>query len=242
MKKKKQAGRLTALVLLCVFLSAAAAGCGKNTKENPQQTGTEQGSETGIAGGESGQGQVLSGADGKDGEEEVKDPVQAQREELANDLLVDEDGNPLSPEDIAAMDGDVSDGMPSPMEEFDSAQDLAGATNLPIEEITELPFEPSRTLYLVYDNGMYEIQYEEESGNQVSFRKGEGTGDVSGLTGLGFYDGEESVRAGDLDLTVYSVEDQVLLATWTDGTYAYSIAVDAGTTAEGMAKMAESVR
>ncbi|HAL59296.1 MAG TPA: hypothetical protein DCP64_07745, partial [Sarcina sp.] len=110
-----------------------------------------------------------------------------------------------------------------PMEEFDSAQDLAGATNLPIEEITELPFEPSRTLYLVYDNGMYEIQYEEESGNQVSFRKGEGTGDVSGLTGLGFYDSEESVRAGDLDLTVYSFEDQVFLATWTDGTYAYSI-------------------
>lgn len=241
MKKKKQAGRLTALVLLCVFLTAAAAGCGKNPKENPQQTGTEQGSKTGIAGGESGQGQVLSGEDGKDGEE-VKDPVQAQREELANDLLVDEDGNPLSPEDIAAMDGDVGDGMPSPMEEFDSAQELAGATALPIEEITELPFEPSRTLYLVYDNGMYEIQYEEESGNQVSFRKGEGTGDVSGLTGLGFYDGEEPVRAGDLDLTVYSVEDQVLLATWTDGTYAYSIAVDAGTTAEGMAKMAESVR
>ncbi|HAL59297.1 MAG TPA: hypothetical protein DCP64_07750, partial [Sarcina sp.] len=94
MRKIKQAGRLTALVFLCVFLSAAAAGCGKNTKENSQQTGTEQTGKTGIAGGESGQGQVLSGADGKDGEEEVKDPVQAQREELANDLLVDEDGNP----------------------------------------------------------------------------------------------------------------------------------------------------
>ena len=223
MRKIKQAGRLTALVFLCVFLSAAAAGCGKNTNENSQQTGTEQTGKTGTAGGEAGQGLEPSGVNGKGGKEEVKDPVQAQK-------------------DIAAMDGDVSDGMPSPMEEFDSAQDLAGATNLPIEEITELPFEPFRTLYLVYDNGMYEIQYEEESGNQVSFRKGEGTGDVSGLTGLGFYDSEESVRAGDLDLTVYSFEDQVFLATWTDGTYAYSITVDAGTTAEGMAKMAGSVK
>ena len=145
MRKIKQAGRLTALVFLCVFLSAAAAGCGKNTNENSQQTGTEQTGKTGTAGGEAGQGLEPSGVNGKGGKEEVKDPVQAQREELANDLLVDEDGNPLSPEDIAAMDGDVSDGMPSPMEEFDSAQDLAGATNLPIEEITELPFEPSRT-------------------------------------------------------------------------------------------------
>ena len=96
MRKIKQAGRLTALVFLCVFLSAAAAGCGKNTNENSQQTGTEQTGKTGTAGGEAGQGLEPSGVNGKGGKEEVKDPVQAQREELANDLLVDEDGNPLS--------------------------------------------------------------------------------------------------------------------------------------------------
>ena len=238
MRKKKQAGRLTALILLCVFLIAAAAGCGKSTKQDPDQNRTGKESNTGISGGESGQNQDPSGTDG----EETKDPVQAQKEELANDLLVDEDGNPLSPEDIAGMDGEDGDGMPSPMEEFDSAQELAGATPLPIEEITELPFEPFQTLYLVYDNGMYEIQYEEESGNQVSFRKGDGTEDVSGLTGLGLYDGEESVRAGDLDLKIYTFEDLVFLATWTDGTYAYSITVDSGTTAEEIARMAESVK
>ena len=242
MRKKKQAGRQAALLLLCVFLSAAAAGCGKNTKADPGQIRTEQEGKTDINGKDSGQEQDPSGQDGTDRKEEEKDPVQAQREELANDLLVDEDGNPLSPEDIAAMDGDAGDGLPSPMEEFESAGDLAGATPLPIEEITELPFEPSQTIYLVYDNGMYEIQYEEESGDQVSFRKGEGTGDVSGLTGLGLYDKEESVRAGDHDLTVYSAGDLAFLATWTDGTYAYSVTVDSGTTAEEMAKMAESVR
>ena len=69
MRKIKQAGRLTALVFLCVFLSAAAAGCGKNTNENSQQTGTEQTGKTGTAGGEAGQGLEPSGVNGKGGTE-----------------------------------------------------------------------------------------------------------------------------------------------------------------------------
>lgn len=220
--------KMSAVLLLFAILAAGAAGCGKKEKEKDAETKQQE-----------------EAAPAEDIKEEMEEGFSegdgdAFTEGEEEDLLVDEDGNPLSEEDIAGMDGEPVDDMPVLMEEFESVEELREATSIPIEEVTALPFTPVNTLYLVYDNGMYEIQYQDASGDQVSLRKSEDAEDTSVIPGL--YEAQETLQAAGRDVVIYSVEGAFYLAAWTDGTYGYSLMIDSGTSPEGMAVMVESVR
>jgi len=89
------------------------------------------------------------------------------------------------------------------------------------------------------ENDIAEVIFSNEDGAEVCFRKGVGTGDISGnyndyaVTETQTVDGNTLTCKGDGSL-VYN-------ATWTDGTYAYSIMSTAGMDAEQLSTFVQSL-
>ena len=214
MTKSLVVKKAVSLLLSCLLLAVCAAGCGKGSggsaaSGNGARGEEEQLTETEIA---------LETEDGTAENPEGEDQMEG--------VEVDEDGNPLSEEDLANMDGESSGdvesiGMPSPFIEYTDYDVFVGDVEIGAEELTKLPFEVEYTNYLLYNDGMYEIQYEDEEGRQVSFRKGKGTEDISGVY-LDF-EKKDIVSVDGQEVRLSSAEGECLLAVWTDGTFAYSI-------------------
>ncbi|MDO5131973.1 MAG: DUF4367 domain-containing protein [Eubacteriales bacterium] len=220
-------------LLLCLLVAVCAAGCGKGAKgqgessARNEQNEEERLTETKIA---------LEDESGT-----AEDP----EEDPAEGVETDEDGNPISEEDMANIEGEDFenlgiDGLPSPYVEYTDFDVFIGDVEIGAEELTNLPFKAKYFNYLLYNDGMYEIQYEDEDGRQVSFRKGKGTEDISGVY-LDF-EKKDIVSVNGREVRLSTADGKCLLAVWTDGTYAYSIFADPGCTKEQMIEMVSSVQ
>lgn len=120
-------------------------------------------------------------------------------------------------------------------EEYDSAAALSEAVGFTITDITNLPFTPTETSYIAIMGDMAEILYDDADGNQVCYRKSPGTEDNSG--DYNDYSVIVDAAIGDYPLTLHGNDETFYLATWTDGTYSYSIGVTNGCTEEELLAM-----
>ena len=82
----------------------------------------------------------------------------------------------------------------------------------------------------VIENEIAEVTFNNEDGQEVCFRKGLGTGDISG--DYNDYAHTETRTIGDKTVTCKGSGSLVYNAAWNDDTYAYSILSTAGMTAE----------
>jgi len=82
----------------------------------------------------------------------------------------------------------------------------------------------------VIENDIAEVTFNNEDGQEVCFRKGLGTGDISG--DYNDYAHTETRTIGDKTVTCKGSGSLVYNAAWNDDTYAYSILSTAGMTAE----------
>lgn len=107
-----------------------------------------------------------------------------------------------------------------------SADELARQIGFPVSDLTVLPFAPTETVYRSDFGEIAEIGYTGADGQTAVYRKSAGTDDNSGIYDT-FADTEQ-LAAGSLRATVKGDGTQFTLAVWTDGSYAYSLALSRG--------------
>ena len=108
------------------------------------------------------------------------------------------------------------------IEEAASIDELSAKTQIPLTELTGIPFPVERTEYVSYWGNLAEIQYFGGS-ESLCYRKSQGTEDNSGDYNV--YDREETTKVGENSVTLKGTDEGFTLAVWTDGSYAYSISL-----------------
>lgn len=111
------------------------------------------------------------------------------------------------------------------MLEVNSIDELSAAVNFPVNEVTGLPFSIENEVYTSYWGEMAQIEYTGE-GETAVFRKGTGTDDVSGDYNV--YSNVKEITAGSNTVTLKGNTERFTLASWTDGTYSYSLDISCG--------------
>lgn len=251
MRKRMYWKKVLACILVCLLTMALAAGCGpkkaEDTEKEPvKQEETEEETEEEVI--EGGTEDLTPPEVGEMSESEVdalgnpinddgfyydEDGNLVSEEDMIN---YDEDGNPISEEDMFyAEDGDS--GWESV--EYGDKEAFAEAVQSGYEEVTELPFEPTGTLYYLYANGVYETQYESNT-DFLTFCKGKTEDQVNRITVA--FDNENTVSINDADVRIQSYENVVYIALWNKGDYWYSIYCDQGCSEDEMVKMVSSVK
>ena len=105
-------------------------------------------------------------------------------------------------------------------QEVSSAKELSDTVGFSIKDIPSLKKQAEETVYVAYDN-LAEISYAWD-GQEICFRKSEGKEDNSG--DYNSYTKEKIIVVGNNSVTLKGeTEDEILLATWSDGTYSYSL-------------------
>lgn len=89
------------------------------------------------------------------------------------------------------------------------------------------------------ENKIAEVIFNDEDGAEICFRKGVGTDDISG--NYNDYAVTETQTVDGKTLTCKGNDGLVSNATWTDGTYAYSIMSTVGMTAEQLSAFVQSL-
>ncbi len=110
------------------------------------------------------------------------------------------------------------------IENVDSLQALSEKTGIPLSELSGLPFSADRTEYVSCWENLAEIQYFGGT-DSLCYRKSVGTEDNSGDHNS--YSQVETRNISGKSVTLKGENDAFTLATWTDGSYAYSISVTA---------------
>lgn len=125
-------------------------------------------------------------------------------------------------------------------EEYDSAEALSEAVGFTITDIPNLPITATETSYIAIMGDLAEILYDDADGNEICYRKSPGTEDNSG--DYNTYTTIVDASVGDSPLTLSGNDDQFHLATWTDGTYSYSINVSNGCDLAELQAMVEALQ
>ena len=89
------------------------------------------------------------------------------------------------------------------------------------------------------ENEIAEVIFSDEDGAEICLRKGVGTEDISGDYNV--YKTTETQTVDGKTLTCKGNDGLVSNATWTDGTYAYSIMSTVGMTAEQLSTFVQSL-
>lgn len=110
----------------------------------------------------------------------------------------------------------------SQIDSVESLQALSEKTGLPLFELTGLPFAVEHTEYVSYWDELAEIQYF-GSTDSLCYRKSKGTEDNSGDYNV--YPKNEAIEISGSSVTLKGENSGYTLASWTDGTYSYSISV-----------------
>lgn len=248
----KQMKKMLALAVVFVLMAAGAAGCGQknaaasstdNTEEvkvSDQKTDDKQEEEKKTEEEEKTQEETKDTE--KDGDKQTNSASGITTVEYTEDeVMVDENGTPLTKEEIEDINGgDPSVGMSVPFVEYTDYDIFLQDSQIEVEAPTNLPITAEYVSYLLYNDGMYEIQYEDEQENKVYFRKGKGTEDISGVYFK--FDRKEIGEINGRDVIFGIVDGKYLLATWTDGSYAYSVYADPGYDLQTIADMVSSVK
>ncbi len=107
------------------------------------------------------------------------------------------------------------------MQEYDSAEAMSENLSFVMKDIPSLAGKSQETSYVVYDENFGEINYAWDD-QRIYYRKSAGTEDNSG--DYAEYAKQDTEDVEGLSCTLKGNRDeQYVLATWTDGTYAYSL-------------------
>lgn len=111
--------------------------------------------------------------------------------------------------------------------EVNTIEELSEEVGFPVNEMTGLPFRIEHTAYIAYWKEMAEITYTGD-GQTAVYRKGTGSGDISGDYNI--YNSEIELSVNDYDVTLKGNDRVYSLAVWTDGGYSYSLSLSDGKT------------
>lgn len=104
--------------------------------------------------------------------------------------------------------------------EYTSAQELSKAVGFEFHDITELPFDVQKSIYIAYWKELAEIKYYGEE-QTITVRKSIGSEDNSG--DYTFYSMVHEITIDTNLVTIKGNEEKYNLAVWADNGYSYSI-------------------
>ncbi len=123
---------------------------------------------------------------------------------------------------------------PHPPVEYENAAGLSEASGVAIEDLKNLPFEPTETVYRDCGGGLAEIVY--SNGDEIlNYRVSKGDEDNSGD-----YNEYTDVYQKEINGTVFTLKGEgelIYCALYKQGDYSYSITSTAGLTAEQIEKI-----
>lgn len=174
---------------------------------------------------------------------ETTDKARVAEEETAVTSAADEMDGVAVDSDVAA-DSDAAEGTQAAAiyapEEYNSAAELSEAVGFEVKDLTTVPFAIASIEYYAIDTDFAEIDvHSMGSVSNLCYRKSVGTEDNSG--DYNTYSVVVDAAIGEYPLTLSGDEQAFYLATWTDGTYAYSIGVTGGCTENELRGMVEEV-
>ena len=116
-------------------------------------------------------------------------------------------------------------GVPNPYEIVDTLDEAAKIAGFSLEAPTEYADYKSIVIQAIADDMIEVIYFDAEKTHEgLRIRKANGTDDISG--DYNEYKEEIVVKLGELEITEKGNDGNISVATWTDGTYSYSINVD----------------
>ena len=116
-------------------------------------------------------------------------------------------------------------GAPNPYEIVDTLDEAAKIAGFSLETPTEYADYNSLVIQAIADDMIEVIYFDAEKTHEgLRIRKANGTDDISG--DYNEYKEEIVVKLGELEITEKGNDGNISVATWTDGTYSYSINVD----------------
>ena len=116
-------------------------------------------------------------------------------------------------------------GVPNPFEIVDTLDEAAKIAGFSLETPTEYADYNSLVIQAIADDMIEVIYFDAEKTHEgLRIRKAVGTDDISG--DYNEYKEENVVKVGELEVTEKGNDGNISIATWTDGTYSYSINVD----------------
>ena len=116
-------------------------------------------------------------------------------------------------------------GVPNPFEIVDTLDEAAKIAGFSLEAPTEYADYNSLVIQAIADDMIEVIYFDAEKTHEgLRIRKANGTDDISG--DYNEYKEVNVVKVGELEVTEKGNDGNISIATWTDGTYSYSINVD----------------
>lgn len=128
--------------------------------------------------------------------------------------------------------GDVQTGAPAV--EYQNAKELSKASGVKIKDLKNLPFVPTETVYLDYQNGLAEICYSDET-QSLYYRVSNFSGDNSG--DFTEYERVETKKMGGVTLTLKGGGDLICCVLYEKGGRSYSVVSTAGLTWQQLENM-----
>ena len=116
-------------------------------------------------------------------------------------------------------------GVPNPYEIVDTLDEASKIAGFSLETPTEYADYNSLVIQAIADDMIEVIYFDAEKTHEgLRIRKANGTDDISG--DYNEYKEVNVVKVGELEVTEKGNDGSISVATWTDGTYSYSINVD----------------
>ena len=116
-------------------------------------------------------------------------------------------------------------GVPNPFEIVDTLDEAAKIAGFSLEAPTEYADYNSLVIQAIADDMIEVIYFDAEKTHEgLRIRKANGTDDISG--DYNEYKEVNVVKVGELEVTEKGNDGNISIASWTDGTYSYSINVD----------------
>ena len=116
-------------------------------------------------------------------------------------------------------------GVPNPFEIVDTLDEAAKIAGFSLETPTEYADYNSLVIQAIADDMIEVIYFDAEKTHEgLRIRKANGTDDISG--DYNEYKEVNVVKVGELEVAEKGNDGNISIATWTDGTYSYSINVD----------------
>lgn len=107
--------------------------------------------------------------------------------------------------------------------EVSSKKELSEAVGFEVEGLDNLPFQAEGITYVAYWQDLAEITYDGE-GQTIVYRKGKGSEDISG--DYNAYSQVTEIIIANNTVTLKGNDTGYCLAIWSDGDYAYSVALN----------------
>ena len=128
----------------------------------------------------------------------------------------------------------VGDQTPWGTVEYKNAKDLSKASGIKIDDLNNIPFEVTETIYQDYKSNLVEIAYSNETDN-LYYRVSKGSEDNSG--DYNDYSNVYQQEINSFNVTLKGDNDLIFCVLYENGGYSYSIVSSNGLTVSQIEKM-----